>query len=51
MQLTDDLARITLIVGFVLVVPVGIYHRMRSRTEATTDMAKATQKQFEHGET
>jgi protein-S-isoprenylcysteine O-methyltransferase Ste14 len=37
MQMTDDLARIILLVGFVLVMPVGIYHRVRSRTDERLD--------------
>ncbi len=37
MQMTDDLARVILLVGFALVVPVGIYHRLRSRTDERLD--------------
>ena len=35
--MTDDLARVILLVGFALVVPVGIYHRLRSRTDERLD--------------
>ncbi len=37
MEMTDDLARIILLVGFVLLVPVGIYYRLRSRTDEKLD--------------
>jgi len=37
MQMTDDLARVILLVGFALVVPVGIYHRVRSHTDERLD--------------
>ena len=37
MQMTDDLARVILLVGFALVMPVGIYHRVRSRTDERLD--------------
>ncbi len=37
MKMTDDLARVILLVGFALVVPVGIYHRLRSRTDERLD--------------
>ena len=37
MQMTDDLARIILLVGFAIVAPVGIYHRLRSRTDEKLD--------------
>ncbi len=36
-EMTDDLARVILLVGFALVVPVGIYHRLRSRTDERLD--------------
>ncbi len=35
--MTDDLARIILLVGFAVVVPVGTYHRLRSRTDERLD--------------
>ena len=35
--MTDDLARIILLVGFAVVMPVGIYHRLRSRTGEKLD--------------
>ena len=35
--MTDDLARIILLVGFAVVTPVGIYHRLRSRTDERLD--------------
>jgi protein-S-isoprenylcysteine O-methyltransferase Ste14 len=35
--MTDDLARIILLVGFAVVVPVGIYHRLRARTGERLD--------------
>ncbi len=35
--MTDDLARIILLVGFAVVAPVGIYHRVRSRTDERLD--------------
>jgi protein-S-isoprenylcysteine O-methyltransferase Ste14 len=35
--MTDDLARIILLVGFAVVAPVGIYHRLRSRTDERLD--------------
>ena len=37
MEMTDDLARTILLVGFVLVAPVGIYYRLRSRTDERLD--------------
>lgn len=37
MEMTDDLARTILLVGFVLVAPIGIYYRLRSRTDETLD--------------
>ena len=37
MQMTDELARIILLVGFAVVTPVGIYHRLRSRTDERLD--------------
>ena len=37
MQMTDDLARVILLGGFALVAPVGIYHRVRSRTDEKLD--------------
>ncbi len=35
--MTDDLARIVLLVGFAVVAPVGLYHRLRSRTDERLD--------------
>jgi protein-S-isoprenylcysteine O-methyltransferase Ste14 len=37
MEMTDDLARRILLVGFVFVAPVGIYYRLRSRTNERLD--------------
>jgi protein-S-isoprenylcysteine O-methyltransferase Ste14 len=37
MEMTDGLARIILLVGFVLFAPVGIYFRLRSRTDERLD--------------
>ena len=37
MEMTDDLARLILLVGFAVVAPVGIYHRVRSRTDERLD--------------
>jgi protein-S-isoprenylcysteine O-methyltransferase Ste14 len=37
MQMTDELARIILLVGFAVVAPVGIYHRLRSWTDERLD--------------
>ena len=37
MEMTDDLARALILVGFVLVAPVGIYYRLRSRTDESLD--------------
>jgi protein-S-isoprenylcysteine O-methyltransferase Ste14 len=37
MEITDSLARIILLVGFVLFAPVGIYFRLRSRTDEWLD--------------
>jgi protein-S-isoprenylcysteine O-methyltransferase Ste14 len=37
MQMTDDLARIILLVGFAVVMPVGLIHRLRSRTDERLD--------------
>ncbi len=37
MEMTDGLARIILLVGVAVVAPVGIYHRMRSRTDERLD--------------
>jgi protein-S-isoprenylcysteine O-methyltransferase Ste14 len=37
MEMTDDLARTILLVGFVLVAPVGIYYRLRSHTDESLD--------------
>jgi protein-S-isoprenylcysteine O-methyltransferase Ste14 len=37
MELTDDLARTILLVGFVVVAPIGIYYRLRSRTDEKLD--------------
>ncbi len=37
MQMTDELARVILLVGFALVMPVGIYHRVRSCTDERLD--------------
>lgn len=35
--MTDDLARIILLMGFAAVLPVGIYYRLRSRTDEKLD--------------
>jgi hypothetical protein len=35
--MTDDLARIILLVGFAVVMPVGLYHRVRSHTDERLD--------------
>jgi len=35
--MTDDLARIILLVGFAVVAPVGLYHRLRARTDEKLD--------------
>ena len=35
--MTDDMARIILLVGFAVVAPVGVYHRLRSRTDERLD--------------
>ena len=35
--MTDDLARIILMVGFAVVVPFGFYHRLRARTSERLD--------------
>lgn len=35
--MSDDLARIILLVGFAVVLPQGIYHRLRSRTDEKID--------------
>jgi len=35
--MTDHLARIILLVGFAVVMPVGIYHRLRSHTDEKLD--------------
>jgi protein-S-isoprenylcysteine O-methyltransferase Ste14 len=35
--MTDDLARIILVVGFAVVMPVGLYHRVRSHTGERLD--------------
>ncbi len=35
--MTDDLARIILLLGFAAVAPVGLYHRLRSRTDERLD--------------
>jgi protein-S-isoprenylcysteine O-methyltransferase Ste14 len=35
--MTDSLARIILLVGFAVFAPVGIYHRLRSRTDERLD--------------
>ena len=37
MEMTDDLARTIILVGFVFVAPVGIYYRLRSRTDESLD--------------
>jgi len=37
MEMTDSLARIILLAGFILFVPVGIYFRLRSRTDESLD--------------
>lgn len=37
MEMTDNLARIILLAGFALFAPVGIYHRLRSRTDERLD--------------
>ena len=37
MEMTDSLARIILLVGFVVFAPIGIYHRLRSRTDERLD--------------
>jgi protein-S-isoprenylcysteine O-methyltransferase Ste14 len=37
MEMTDQLARTILLAGFVLVIPVGIYYRLRSRTDERLD--------------
>jgi protein-S-isoprenylcysteine O-methyltransferase Ste14 len=37
MEMTDDLARKILLVGFVVVAPIGIYFRLRSRTDEKLD--------------
>lgn len=37
MRMTDSLARIILLVGIVVLAPVGIYHRPRSRTNERLD--------------
>jgi protein-S-isoprenylcysteine O-methyltransferase Ste14 len=37
MEMTDGLARMILLVGFAVVAPVGIYHRVRSRTDERLD--------------
>jgi protein-S-isoprenylcysteine O-methyltransferase Ste14 len=37
MQMTDSVARIVLLVGLVAFAPVGIYHRLRSRTDERLD--------------
>jgi protein-S-isoprenylcysteine O-methyltransferase Ste14 len=37
MEMTDGLARLVLLVGFVVFAPVGIYHRLRSRTDERLD--------------
>jgi protein-S-isoprenylcysteine O-methyltransferase Ste14 len=36
-EMTDDLARIILLVDFAVVAPIGIYHRLRSRTDEKLD--------------
>lgn len=38
--MTDDLARIVLLVGFIVVMPVGIYHRLRSVTDERLDRSQ-----------
>jgi protein-S-isoprenylcysteine O-methyltransferase Ste14 len=35
--MTDDLARIILLAGFAIVMPVGIYHRVHSSTDERLD--------------
>lgn len=37
MEMTDDLARTIILVGFAVVAPVGIYYRLRSRTDESLD--------------
>jgi protein-S-isoprenylcysteine O-methyltransferase Ste14 len=37
MEMTDNLARLVLLVGVVVFAPVGIYHRLRSRTDERLD--------------
>jgi protein-S-isoprenylcysteine O-methyltransferase Ste14 len=37
MEMTDSLARFILLFGFVVFAPVGIYHRLRSRTDERLD--------------
>jgi protein-S-isoprenylcysteine O-methyltransferase Ste14 len=37
MEMTDSLARIILLAGFAVFAPVGIYHRLRSRTDERLD--------------
>ena len=35
--MTDDLARIILLAGLAVVMPVGIYHRVRAHTDERLD--------------
>ena len=37
MEMTDNLARIILLAGFAVFAPLGIYHRLRSRTDERLD--------------
>jgi protein-S-isoprenylcysteine O-methyltransferase Ste14 len=37
MEMTDDLARVILLIGFAAVMPVGIYYRLRSTTDERLD--------------
>jgi protein-S-isoprenylcysteine O-methyltransferase Ste14 len=37
MEMTDSLARIVLLAGFAVFAPVGIYHRLRSKTDERLD--------------
>jgi protein-S-isoprenylcysteine O-methyltransferase Ste14 len=37
MQMTDELARIILLAGFAVFAPVGVFHRLRARTDERLD--------------
>ncbi len=37
MEMTDDLARMILLIGFAVVMPIGIYYRLRSVTDERLD--------------